>query len=208
MMAKPAVEPRARCALMMPDAMPARSAGIDDMATFVVGASGQTAGRADEDEPERGRTASAPPTPAMMIDEAGDEQRTGRRASGARPPTRAAMPPAIGAKMIVGTVNASMQHAGPLGAVVADVLEVLRDDEQQPVDREQHGEQREDGRRVDAVGEDAHVHHRIGRVQLDDDEHHAEHRRRATSRPRMTRRQPAGVRSLDQGVGERADGRR
>ena len=37
MMANPAVEPSARWALMIPDAMPARSGGTDDIATLVAG---------------------------------------------------------------------------------------------------------------------------------------------------------------------------
>ena len=118
MMAKPAVEPRARCALMMPDAMPARSGGIDDMATLVVGASARPPAGADERETEEDDDER--PADADDARRPGRRRAASRRASvGRRPPTRAARPPAIGARMIIGTVKASMQNAGPLGAVVA-----------------------------------------------------------------------------------------
>ena len=94
---------------------------------------------------------------------------------------------------------------GPLGAVVPDVLEVLGDDEQQPVDGEQHGEQRERWRRC-RRGRGTPGRPSSGRRRA---------ARPATNRTAITtrrheqaddqRRQPAVVRALDERVGERAD---
>ena len=58
MIAKPAVEPSARCALMMPEAMPERSGGIEDIASLVVGAierppPAPTSAEAEHDDHER-----------------------------------------------------------------------------------------------------------------------------------------------------------
>ena len=52
MIAKPAVDPRARCALMMPEAMPERSGGIEDIASLVVGAIESAAPAPTSTEPE------------------------------------------------------------------------------------------------------------------------------------------------------------
>ena len=107
MMAKPAVEPRARCALMMPDAMPERSAGIDAMATLVVGASARPPAVADEDQADEDDDDRDRRRPIAMTTRP-TTSRTTPTSVGLRPPTRAAMPPEIGDRMMVGTVKASI----------------------------------------------------------------------------------------------------
>ena len=119
MMAKPAVEPSARCALMIPDAMPARSGGIEDMATFVVGATARppaapTSARPKQDDERRPADAGADD------DEPDDEQRDSRASVGpAAADARGEAAGDRGDRMIVGIVKREHQHAGPLGAVVA-----------------------------------------------------------------------------------------
>ena len=85
MMAKPAVEPRARCALMIPDAMPARSGGIDAMATLVVGASARPAEAPTSTSPTRTATRATAHADTITT-KPSDEQREAeqRRARGRR----------------------------------------------------------------------------------------------------------------------------
>ena len=73
MMAKPAVEPRARWALMIPDAMPARSAGTDAIATFVVGDSAKPVAALMSSSPTITIT-SGLPMPDGDHEQTGDEE--------------------------------------------------------------------------------------------------------------------------------------
>ena len=103
--AKPVVEPSARCALMIPDAMPARSGGTEAMATFVVGAMARPAAAPARNRP-RMTMPSGLPTPTMTAARPVTEGEPGQR----RAPTAVASgeSAAMGASTIVGTVNASM----------------------------------------------------------------------------------------------------
>ena len=159
MMANPAVEPSARCALRMPDAMPARSAGTDAIATLVATGSTNARARPISSSPTTTST-SGPPTPAMMI---------------ARPTTAAASPPSVGRRSptppseVPGDRGEHDQGHGLgqedqpslLCAVAPHVLQVLRKDQQQPVHREQHDEDGDDSDGVHVIPEQAHVHHRL-----------------------------------------------
>ena len=90
---------------MIPDAMPARSGGIDDIATLVVGDSERPVATAMSSSPMtmtyRGR-----PMPTMITSRPRTSAVT-PASVGRRPPSRAAIAPASGDSTIIGTVNAS-----------------------------------------------------------------------------------------------------
>ena len=113
MMAKPAVEPRARWALMMPEAMPERSGGIDAIATFVVGATASPPAHPQSSRPSS-TTGSEPPMPAATTPRPSTNS-VMPASVGRRPPERPARPPEMGARMIVGTVKASIRQPASSG---------------------------------------------------------------------------------------------
>ena len=170
MIAKPAVEPSARCALRIPDAMPDRSGGIAPIASLVAAATDRPAGGADEHERQQREPQQASRCPPRGVPVPMTRQPS-PMSVGLRAPRAATIRPRERRQDDRRDRHRQHQEAGLLGAVRAHVLEVLRDDEQRPVDAEQRGEDGVDRRVVHAVAEHAHVHHRIARVQLVAHEH-------------------------------------
>ena len=183
MMANPAVDPMARCALRMPEAIPERSGGIDPMASLVAAATAKPPAAPMNASATR-VTHSVPALlaarmPVPIVD--GSEPDECRRAG----PARSHDPAGDRRQDDRGNRHRQHQHARLLGAVGAHVLEVLGDDEQRSVDAEQRGEDRVDRRVVHPVGEDVHVHHRIVRLDLVAHEQRPAPRGRPRSMPRI-----------------------
>ena len=133
MIAKPAVEPSARCELRIPDAMPDRSGGIEPIASLVADGTASPPAAPHEREPEQHHPhcdASLAARIPVPITTAETPTSVGRRA-----PPRSDDATAEGREDDRRDRHRQHQEARLLRAVGAHVLEVLRDDEQRPVDR-------------------------------------------------------------------------
>ena len=108
MIAKPAVEPRPRWVLRMPEAIPDRSGGIDAMATAVAGAMARPAPTPSAKSPSRTIHKGCPtPTASSAVPTHTDAIPA---SVGRRPPNRAANRPAIGAITMAGIEKAKRRN--------------------------------------------------------------------------------------------------
>ena len=162
MTAKPSVEPIARCALMMPDAMPARCGGTLVMASDVIGVRHSAKPNPAMRKPGRRRTPdgarcprSARRAPAIMIDE--PEANRHHRADSVRP-----WRPASGEATSIARLNGSRKSPVSTGVNPRTFCRYCVVSEQHPVEREERDADGDDGQRIRAVAKQREVHHRVG----------------------------------------------
>jgi len=111
--AKPTVEPIARCALMIPDAMPARSGGTAVMASDVIGVRQSAPPRAAKTKPTTTATMLAGIDTIMIASPVISDDRPTR--IGSRVPTLPTKWPAFNETIVMVTLNGSSNRPVSVG---------------------------------------------------------------------------------------------